>query len=61
MRRHKPAMNGQQEQRDVESVNIPRQVRILDWMQTLLTGSRRCRLVKTSLWMLRLDRHTVGL
>ena len=41
MRRHKPALDGQQEQKDVKIVNIPRQVRTSDWMQRLLTGSRR--------------------
>ena len=49
MRPHKPALNGQQEQRDVESVNIPRQVRISDWMQKLPTGSSIYNLIKTSL------------
>ncbi len=40
MRRHKPALDGQQEQRDGELSNIRRQVRTLDWTQKLLTGSR---------------------
>ena len=35
-------------------VNIPRQVRILDWMQKLLTGSERESVSTTFRWMFQL-------
>ena len=41
MRRHKPALDDQQEQRDLKSCDIRMQAKTLGWMQRLLKGSGR--------------------
>ena len=61
MRRHKPALDGQQEQRNLKSCDIRMQAKTLGWMRRLLKGSGRKKISKSIDDVFQFKERTVGL